>query len=97
MYRLAHDNKNYGFTPNLDFNPLPTRFNLLIYTLNRHKIYFIFKPDFNTQCRQFHPWCIAKLQCTPTYCINAHHSYTPTGNASLFLLVVYSLDVLHGL
>ena len=20
--------KNYGFTPNLDFNPLPTRFNL---------------------------------------------------------------------
>ena len=28
MYRLAHEEKNYGFTPNLDFNPLPTRFNL---------------------------------------------------------------------
>ena len=28
MYRLPHEKKNYGFTPNLDFNPLPTRFNL---------------------------------------------------------------------
>ena len=28
MYRLAHEKKNHGFTPNLDFNPLPTRFNL---------------------------------------------------------------------
>ena len=28
MYRLAQEKKNYGFTPNLDFNPLPTRFNL---------------------------------------------------------------------
>ena len=27
MYRLAHEKKNYRFTPNLDFNPLPTRFN----------------------------------------------------------------------
>ena len=27
MYRLAYEKKNYGFTPNLDFNPLPTRFN----------------------------------------------------------------------
>ena len=27
MYRLPHEIKNYGFTPNLDFNPLPTRFN----------------------------------------------------------------------
>ena len=27
MYRLPHEKKNYGFTPNLDFNPLPTRFN----------------------------------------------------------------------
>ena len=28
MYRLAHEKKNYGFTPNLDFNPLFTKFNL---------------------------------------------------------------------
>ena len=28
MYRLAHEKKNYGFTSNLDFNPLSTRFNL---------------------------------------------------------------------
>ena len=28
MYRLPHKKKNYGFTPKLDFNPLPTRFNL---------------------------------------------------------------------
>ena len=28
MYRLPHEKKNYGFTPNLDFNSLPTRFNL---------------------------------------------------------------------
>ena len=27
MYRLAHEKKHYGFSPNLDFNPLPTRFN----------------------------------------------------------------------
>ena len=27
MYRLPHEKKNYGCTPNLDFNPLPTRFN----------------------------------------------------------------------
>ena len=27
MYRLPHEKKNYGFTPNLDFNPLPTIFN----------------------------------------------------------------------
>ena len=27
MYRLPHEKKNYGFTPNLDFNPLSTRFN----------------------------------------------------------------------
>ena len=28
MYRLPHEKKkNYGFTPNLDFNPLLTRFN----------------------------------------------------------------------
>ena len=27
MYRLPHEKKNYGFTPNLHFNPLPTRFN----------------------------------------------------------------------
>ena len=27
MYRLAHEKKIDGFTPNLDFNPLPTRFN----------------------------------------------------------------------
>ena len=27
MYRLPHEKKNYGFTPNLDFNPLPTKFN----------------------------------------------------------------------
>ena len=27
MYRLPHEKKNYGFTPNLEFNPLPTRFN----------------------------------------------------------------------
>ena len=27
MYRLPHEKKNYGFAPNLDFNPLPTRFN----------------------------------------------------------------------
>ena len=32
MYRLAHEKKNYGFTPNLDFNPLFTRFNLLVCT-----------------------------------------------------------------
>ena len=25
--------KNYGFTPNLDFNPLPTRFNLASFRL----------------------------------------------------------------
>ena len=25
--RLPHEKKNYGLTPNLDFNPLPTRFN----------------------------------------------------------------------
>ena len=28
MYRLAHEKKTYRFIPNLDFNPLPTRFNL---------------------------------------------------------------------
>ena len=27
MYTLAHEKKKYGFTPNLDFNPLFTRFN----------------------------------------------------------------------
>ena len=27
MYRLPHEKKITGFTPNLDFNPLPTRFN----------------------------------------------------------------------
>ena len=28
MYKLAHEKKIYGFTLNLDFNPLSTRFNL---------------------------------------------------------------------
>ena len=28
--RLAHEKKNYGFTPNLDFNPLSTRFNFCL-------------------------------------------------------------------
>ena len=27
IYRLPHEKKKYGFTPNFDFNPLPTRFN----------------------------------------------------------------------
>ena len=27
MYRLAHQKKNYSFTPNSDFDPLFTRFN----------------------------------------------------------------------
>ena len=30
MYRLAHEKKMMGlYTPNLDFNPLPTRFNFI--------------------------------------------------------------------
>ena len=38
MYRLAHGKKNYGFTPNLDFNPLFTLFNFTIYKLAAYAI-----------------------------------------------------------
>ena len=41
MYRLPHEKKNYGFTPNLDFNPLPTRFNLPSFCLQEESMQHI--------------------------------------------------------